>query len=219
MRLGQRAQHRQVGMAREQAGGRGFVGKLAIGFVHHQHRTSLQALGGAIDVGQRDRRTAGVARRTQEHQLGHLAQCGVHHRVHVGQQAFGGIAQRHLDHARVLQPRAHRVHAEHRRGDDDGVAARLAQGAQQQVDGLVAATAEQHLFRGAGVQLRQCGAQRRRLRVGIAAIAGVTIGSVGPGRLVGIEPDLALQRTAARGRIAGELAQVRADQRQHGACV
>ncbi len=177
----------------------------------------MQALGGTFDLGQRDRRPAGIAGRTQEHQLGHLAQRCLHHRIDVGDQPSRVFAQRHFDDARILQPRAHRIHAEYRRGDHDRVAARLAQRPQQQVDGLVAAAAEQHLLRRAGVQRRQRRTQRRRLRIRIAAIAGVAVGGIGPGRFVGVEPDLAAQRAAARRGIAGEVAQVVTDQRQHRA--
>src|SRR5690606_22053356 len=79
-------------------------------------------------------------------------------------------------------------------------------------DGLVAAAAHQHLRRLAAVKSRQRLHQRGRPRVAIAAAAAARIGRVGPGAFVGVEPDLAIQRVAARGTVAAEAAQVFADQ-------
>src|SRR5690606_16014877 len=58
-------------------------------------------------------------------------------------------------------------------------------------------------------------AQRDRLRVGIAAAGAVAVGRVGPGRLVGVEPDFAVEGLRTRRAVAGEAAQVLAHQREH----
>src|SRR5690606_14048798 len=74
------------------------------------------------------------------------------------------------------------------------------------------------LLRLHAIKRGQCLAQRRRLRIGITAAAGVGIGRIAPGRFVGIEPDLAIELRAARRAVSGEIAQVLAHQREHVAC-
>ena len=211
--LGQRAQHDDVGVRREQRNRRRLLGVLDVGLVDHHQRAAFEL------SRQRARSRPAAAtcrrdcRRAQEHQLrAPLATAASATAAKSQCESVVAIAQRHLDHARAVQPRAHRVHAERRRRDQRPRRARAADRAHQQVDGLVAAAAGQQLRRLAAVQLGQCRAQRRRLRIRIAAQAGVGIGSVRPRRLVGIEPDASVECFAARRAVAGEIAQVFAHQ-------
>lgn len=208
VRLGQGAQHRQIVVARKQANGRGHIGEFAIGFIHYHQRLALQRLQGSFDFGQRDRRAGRIGRRAQEHQLGLGVQRGLHDRRHIGMQTIRPIDQRHFDQRRVLQARAHCIHAEHRRRDHHRIALGHAQATHQQIDGLVAAAADQQLLGRTPVQLRQRRTQALGLRIGIATRAGVGIGRISPGRLVGVEPHIALQRTRARRRITCKCAQI-----------
>ena len=127
------------------------------------------------------------------------------------------VAQRHFKQARALQTRADRIHAEHRRRDQHRVAPGRAERAHQQVDCLVAAATDQQLCR---VRSHTAAPMRARsacgLRVRITSQAGIGIGCIRPRRFVGVEPDRAVQRFAARGAVAGEAAQVLAQQVGHG---
>ncbi|CRR24236.1 hypothetical protein PAERUG_E15_London_28_01_14_08446 [Pseudomonas aeruginosa] len=160
--------------------------------------------------------TAGRVRRgAQEHQLGTLRLGRIDHRIQIGAQAILAVHQRHFNQCGTLQARADGVHAEHRRRDQHAIATRHAQRAYQQINGLVAAAADQQLLRRHAVQRRQAFAQRQRLRLRIAPAAASRIGRIGPGRLVGVQPDLALHRRTACRAVAGERLQIRAYQRQH----
>src|SRR5690606_12020218 len=77
------------------------------------------------------------------------------------------------------------------------------------------ASPDQQLLRAHLVQVGQRLAQRGRLRIGIAPAGRAHVGRIGPGRFVGVEPDLALQPVAARRAVAGEAAQVLTHQGEH----
>jgi hypothetical protein len=57
------------------------------------------------------------------------------------------VHQRDIEQGGTLQPRADRVHAEYRRGDQHGILLRTAQRTHQQIDGFITATADQELLR------------------------------------------------------------------------
>src|SRR5690606_37822047 len=68
------------------------------------------------------------------------------------------------------------------------------------------------------IETGQRRAQRCRLRVRITKAAGVRVCRIAPCRLVGVEPDLAIELRAARRAVTSEIAQILAHQREHVAC-
>ncbi|KAG1205516.1 hypothetical protein G6F35_011586 [Rhizopus arrhizus] len=215
MRLGQRAQHRQVGMRGQQRSRRCTLRVLDVGLVHDHQRLPAQCNRHTLDLVQGDVTASGVRRCAQKYQLDALLPCRADDRIEIGAQAILAIDQRHINQRRTLQSRADGIHAEHRRGHQHAIATRHAQGAHQQIDGFVTATADQQLLRRHAVQRCQALTQRQRLRFRIAPAAACGIGRIGPGRFVGVQPDLTLHRRAARRAVAGEGLQIPAHQRQH----
>jgi hypothetical protein len=76
--------------------------------------------------------------------------------------------ERNLQDSSALDSRGHLVHPESRRKDHDAVAFRPAESAHQQVDGLVAASADQDPLGDDAIEPRQAQGQLARLRLGIA---------------------------------------------------
>ncbi len=149
--LGQRSQHAQVGMLAQQGRGAVGIGELQVGLVDDHQRAVGQRRRQPCDVGQRHQTAGRVVGRAHEDQL-HRVRQARQHGVHVQRE---GLVQRQALHRRALHARAHRIHAEGRRADGDGIHARPAERAHQQVDGLVAAATDQHLVLAHGVQVGQ----------------------------------------------------------------
>ena len=98
--------------------------------------------------------------------------------------------------------------------DQDAVTAGDAQGADDQVDGFIAAPAQQKMGRVDAVVVGQGPGQGLRLRFGIAVeLLGVE--RLRPRGLVGVEPDGAAAVLLACREVAAESAQIRTDQFQH----
>ena len=81
-----------------------------------------------------------------------------------------------------------------------------AQRADDQVDRLVAAAADQQLIRLYAIDLGQPRAQGIRLRLRVTAQRAFGIGTVIPGRFVGVQPNRAAHFFGARRTITGERA-------------
>ena len=94
----------------------------------------------------RDRVAGRIVRRAHEHQLD-VPACSAASEASIVERIAPFAPQRHLEHAGALDACAHGVHAEGRRADEDAVDAGAAEGAHQQVDGLVAAAARQRRTR------------------------------------------------------------------------
>src|SRR6185312_10480510 len=109
-------------------------------------------------------------------------------------------AQRGFDDTRALHACARRVHSECRRGNQDRIAARRAKRTHQQVDAFIAAAPDQQSIGLDAIQFGEAGTQRRGLRIRIAVPTVLTT-LRRPGRLVGVQPDVAAMRLHARGGI------------------
>ena len=112
--------------------------ELRIGLVEHDDRVPLGSLRDVPDLLDRESLSGGIGGRAQEDDA-HVAQGDdVLHRGEIQREPPAVVVERNLDERRVLDPGAHRVHAEAGRGDQDAVDSRAAEGADQQVDAFVA---------------------------------------------------------------------------------
>src|SRR5699024_7637036 len=101
-------------------------------------------------------------------------------------------------------------------GLGDGLtAAGCGQGADQQVDALIAAAPQDHLLGADRVPVGQRRDQVGRLRVRVAPCSALRVGRGGGGGLVGVQPDGGrhVGIGAAGGGVPGEAAQVLPEQR------
>ena len=164
----------------------GMTRELRIGFVDDDQRLAGAGLqhGQHVRVGQRV--AGGIVRRAQVDQLDLRRQRGFQRRQVEREPRLA--PQRHADHARALDARRDRVHAEGGRTDQHRVAARGAERTRQQVDAFVAAAADQELLRRDAIERRQRLDQFPRLwlRIAIESGTGLVVRHP-PRRFVGVQ--------------------------------
>mmetsp|Transcript_7734 Transcript_7734/g.11665 ORF Transcript_7734/g.11665 Transcript_7734/m.11665 type:complete len:419 (-) Transcript_7734:12-1268(-) len=142
--LAERLQHHQPReLVQVLAGAAHFLGhKVHVRLVHH-HQAPVAPLEDLPHDLDGDGLGGGVARRAEEQQLGVRRDA----RQDLGHAGVERGGERHLDDGDVVHLGAHLVHAVGGRRGEDPVRARPAEDAHQQVDGLIAAHAQEDLLR------------------------------------------------------------------------
>ena len=185
--LGERAQHHQPGVVPQQLGAAGGIRELDVGLVHDHQRPAGQGLGQLQDGLPGHEVAGGIVGRAHVHQFHGRRARGQHGRDIQGESPRR--VERDAHHAGPLDARGDRVHAEGRRAHQDLVRACAAEGAGEQVDGLIAAAGDQHVVRRLPVEGGELRHQRARLRFRIAVEAGHAVIAGGPpGQFIGVQP-------------------------------